>query len=146
MNKKASLFCILMLFCFAIGLKAQMNTFAVFNYDDDGNRISVNYIMTRVDYKEISDESSSIDLDIADDMSLSVYPNPTTGYLVLASNSSDSAPSLNVKLLSLNGTIVEERHVISDCTEFDLTQQPAGIYFLSIELNGEKQLWKIIKR
>jgi hypothetical protein len=65
---------------------------------------------------------------------------------VLASDGDSSNQVIIARLVSAQGKLIEERRLVSNQTEFDLTQEPAGVYFLYIERTGEKQLWKIIKQ
>lgn len=132
-------------------LNAQTNATVVFNYDVDGNRTSLNYVIIRVEedlesvLEGVDKDLSTNNDDIFGEINLNVYPNPTSGYLVLSSNSQDQVQDVKAKLLSLRGDVVEERVISTGDTEFNLSSYPAGIYFLSIEFNGEKQLYKIIK-
>jgi len=142
----------------AFSIKAQINSYIVFDYDFNGNRTSMYYIFMRVDENELpiddttafsrntlSEELSSHD-NFNGDINLSIYPNPTTGHLVLASDTDHSDQVIVARLVSSQGQLIEERRLVSNQTEFDLTQVPAGIYILYIEHTGEKQLWKIIKQ
>lgn len=158
MKKSVFLLCLSLYLMPAVSIKAQINPFIVFNYDHNGNRTSMYYIFTRVDendlpkdttafYRNIlSDELSPNDISDGYNMNLSIYPNPTTGHLVLASDTDSSNQVIIAKLISAQGNLIEERRLVSNHTEFDLTQAPAGVYFLYIERMGEKQLWKIIKQ
>ena len=147
---KKGLFVIcLTLFCIVYRLNAQNNSMVVYNYDADGNRTSLNYILTRVDDKSISNDTVG-DVTASSpeepDYSVTVYPNPTSGYLVLSSNSHGDMPKTNARLYSLQGNVVEEKVITSDRTEFNLSDYPAGVYFLEIICDNERQLWKIIKK
>lgn len=158
MKKSVFLLCLSLYLMPAVSIKAQINPFIVFNYDHNGNRTSMYYIFTRVDendlpkdttafYRNIlSDELSPNDISDGYNMNLSIYPNPTTGHLVLASDTDSSNQVIIARLVSAQGKLIEERRLVSNQTEFDLTQEPAGVYFLYIERTGEKQLWKIIKQ
>ena len=126
----------------------QIALYVVFDYDDNGNRTSVNYIITQVDENEkniLSEELSPSDIS-SGDINLSIYPNPTTGYLILTFEYDEGNQDMMARLFSAQGNLIEEKKIVSDHTEFDLTQAPAGVYFLYIERTGEKQLWKIIKQ
>ena len=149
MKKSLFLICLILLLMPSVSIMAQIiNTYIVFDYDDNGNRTSVNYICMRVDENEFladTDELSPSDVSNGD-INLSIYPNPTTGYLVLASEYNDDNQDMMARLFSVQGNLIEEKRIVDDHTEFDLTQAPAGIYFLYVENTGEKLLWKIIKK
>ena len=128
-----------------IKMTAQMTSSVVFSYDDDGNRTSVEYVIIRFQ-ENTTDELSSDNMDEIGNVDISIYPNPTTGFIVLSVDSDDYTQIFNAKLMSFDGTTIAEKKVANNREEFNLTQVPAGIYFLSTDYNGEKQLWKIIKR
>lgn len=130
----------------ALRLDAQNDAIVAYSYDADGNRISLNYTIIRVDEdKSVSDEYNADENNITEESCLSVYPNPTNGYLTLSSNFSNDMQNVEVKLYSLQGNIIENRVVTSNFMEFNLSDYPAGIYFLSVVRNDERQLWKIVK-
>ena len=128
-----------------IKMTAQMTSSVVFSYDDDGNRTSVEYVIIRFQ-ENTTDELSSDNMDEIGNVDISIYPNPTTGFIVLSVDSDDYTQIFNAKLMSFDGTTIAEKKVANNREEFNLTQVPAGIYFLSTDYNGEQQLWKIIKR
>lgn len=160
MKKSVFLLCLSLYLMPAVSIKAQSNSFIVFDYDHNGNRTSMYYIFTRVDENELPKDTTAFYRNILSDelspndisdgynvnISLSIYPNPTTGHLVLASDGDSSNQVIIARLVSAQGKLIEERRLVSNQTEFDLTQEPAGVYFLYIERTGEKQLWKIIKQ
>lgn len=148
MKRLLFLIIILLLGACIKNLHAQINATVVFNYDVNGNRTSLNYIITRVEENTESadEEDLSTNGDTFGDITISVYPNPTSGILVLSSNSQNQTQDIDVKLMSLQGNIVDERWIADGNTEFNLTNYPPGIYFLSISHDGERQIWKIIKK
>ncbi len=125
----------------ALCLEAQNNPIVVFYYDDNGNRTGLDYTVIRIDDIESIKDAN----DIFDEI-MSVYPNPTTGYLVLTSTINSNESYLVSRLISVQGKLIVEKRLISEHTEFDLTQLSAGIYFLSVECDEEKHMWKIIKQ
>ena len=131
---------------FAGSLLAQPTPTVMFNYDDDGNRTSVTYILIRVDDNKSPDVATFDNTNSTESISLSVYPNPTTGQIVVAAENYANSQDITARLVSIQGYTIEEKALVSDHTEFDVTQSPAGTYFLYIEYNNKKQIWKIIKR
>lgn len=139
-------------------LGAQNSSSVVFTYDNNGNRTSVQYVMSKIDDDEspndtINDRSGDKNGDFATSgndtiggINISIYPNPTSGYLVLSTDSYSQSRTINVRLLSLQGIIIDEREITSDRAEFDLSGSPAGVYLLSIICDEEKHLWKIVKK
>lgn len=145
--KKIALFVValLQLLCIA-DATAQMNPNVVFNYDDNGNRTSVNYIMVRVDESDLSDDLLSDVSNTSSSINVSIYPNPTTGYIALTADNNNSSQTIIAKLISAQGNTIEDKKIVQYGTEFDLSQLPSGLYFIYLESDDEKQLWKIIKR
>ncbi len=146
--KKISLIFIVLQLVFIFHMQAQNRANVVYNYDADGNRISVNYILTKYDEDDILNDSVSDTIDyVTDDLDLNieVYPNPTSGYLVLSSDLPGNMPKINVRLYSLQGNIIENIELTSNRTEFNISDYPAGVYFLSVIFENERHLWKIVK-
>ena len=129
---------------------AQNSATVAYNYDTNGNRISVNYILARVDNTDMVNDTEFDVLETSNDgldYVISVYPNPTSGYLVLSSSGSyDNIGTIHIKLYSMQGNTIEERDLMPGCIEFDLSCYPAGLYFLSVVCNDERDLWKIVKK
>lgn len=135
------------LFWAAVSSYAQLTSSVVFTYDENGNRTAMEYVVARVYENVLTNDSTKTD--VLDDMAIlniSVYPNPTSGYLVLSANTHDVATEINARLFSFQGCLIEEKTITAKCTEFNLTGSPAGVYFLSIYYNDKKQIWKIIKK
>ncbi|WP_196889626.1 T9SS type A sorting domain-containing protein [Aureivirga sp. CE67] len=82
--------------------------------------------------------------EIAIDLELSVYPNPTKNYLVLESKDTDN---LNFQLIDVIGNVIENRKVNSESLNINLEKHPAAIYFLKITKNNQLvKTFKIIKK
>lgn len=130
-------------------LHSQNNASVAFNYDADGNRTSLNYIIIRVDENDIFNDTvrDVTSFDHAESsFSISVYPNPTSGYLVLSSNYHENTQPVHVILYSIQGNIIEDRFIDSDLMEFNLSDYSAGVYLLSVMYEDKRDLWKIIKK
>jgi hypothetical protein len=57
-----------------------------------------------------------------------------------------SEQRLHATLVTSNGIILDERDLTESRTDFDLSRQANGLYFLEINGTSERQVWKIIKR
>jgi glycyl-tRNA synthetase alpha subunit len=71
-----------------------------------------------------------------------VYPNPTTGKIYVT-NSHQAL--LSITVLSAEGKVIDfiqDHHLMID---LDLTTVQNGVYLLSIESEGSKQMKRIIK-
>ncbi|MEM7297193.1 MAG: S8 family serine peptidase, partial [Bacteroidota bacterium] len=89
--------------------------------------------ITKTNTQPISDEFE-IDLD-----DIELYPNPVQDVLRINGMPQDA----KVRLISLNGTIISSGVGQS---EFEMQGLNSGIYLLQVELDGESQTFKVIKR
>lgn len=71
---------------------------------------------------------------------ISIYPNPVYNYFKIGS---DLPSYLYVRLLDLMGTIVKEYQKNYN-NYYDVSDIPAGIYFIQVRLNNRDYLKKII--
>ncbi len=80
--------------------------------------------------------------------SLSISPNPAGEYLNIKTNTTGTK-NCEIHLHSLDGSLLKSVKPILNQNEryrLDLSDVPAGIYFLSIKTAGENHIEKIIKR
>lgn len=138
----------------AHNIHAQTNKRAVFTYDNNGNRTALNVVMIRVDEEAILNDSiydrnssenyTDKGLDTIDCANISIYPNPTCGYLTLTADLHDNT-TINVSMLSFGGKLIDHKTMTGQNVEFDMTNLSNGVYFLIIDYQEEKHVWKIIK-
>lgn len=77
---------------------------------------------------------------------LSVYPNPSNGFLTIETQ--DAVKGLSIKIINLTGQVVYQKHNIIDSKiSVDLSNQAAGIYFVKI-MSADKiyAIEKIVKQ
>ena len=86
-----------------------------------------------------------LDAPSAVSLSLEAYPNPTTNYIKIKANHAKSN-SLFIKVISLEGKVLQEKQVNKLTDILDLSDLKSGIYFLSVSSGYEQTLTKIIKR
>lgn len=79
--------------------------------------------------------------DLAQDINISVYPNPTTDLINLTS--SQNLTGLAVIVTNINGKILQQTEVISEVEQLNFSNYENGIYFLTIR--QENQLIKSFK-
>lgn len=80
----------------------------------------------------------------SDDISISVFPNPTQDYINLkVGNNKD----LSFQLFSFNGKLIQANKIFSKNTEIQMNNLSASTYFLKI-INGNKLIktYQIIKQ
>ena len=78
-------------------------------------------------------------------LSFSVYPNPTTGFLIL-NVGNYKTQNLSFKLYDINGKLLESKKMENNETTILMGNNASGIYLLKIiESNKELKTFKIIK-
>lgn len=75
------------------------------------------------------------------DEQLSIYPNPFNDVLFIESNYA----KLNINILNTLGSKVLSKYSDSNILEIDMSELPAGLYFVEIDLPSQKIVRKIIK-
>lgn len=105
-------------------------------YDAAGNRIKREYYCNngsnRIANPELAkqEEAASAGFEEVD----ALYPNPTTGkFYITFSKAIDNA---TIQVLDVNGKVVQRVKGSGTRLEFDLSNQPSGTYFISINTNG----------
>lgn len=71
-------------------------------------------------------------------------PNPTEGMLHVTVNT-DKENIGAIHIYSTSGTLIQQ-YSNTTSADFDLSGQQSGIYLLLVEVNGENQVYKIIKK
>ena len=83
--------------------------------------------------------------DLAKDINITVYPNPTTNFLTV--NLEASARPLSVLTITdINGKILQHSEVTNDQEQLDFSNYANGIYFLDVKQNNQLiKSFRIIK-
>ena len=130
------------------------------NYDVSGNRTSREITLNSPyslrsgaissDYEEeivFEEKVSYQNNDIKFDTDVRIYPNPTEGLFAVEINGIPEEISGKIYLYDAKGRILDKKETLQDSKiEFDLSQEPPGIYLLSIRLGEDVSTWKIIKK
>lgn len=76
-----------------------------------------------------------------------IYPNPTTGLITLEITDVETSASISIQIFGMRGEAIDDARLIgSHKYSFDLSAQPAGIYFVKV-VNDEKiENAKIVKQ
>jgi len=72
----------------------------------------------------------------ASEPTLILYPNPTTGRVTLQAEKAAALDNWHYRLVSANGSLIEQGRLSGDRKEFDLRAYAAGVYLLSIVKDG----------
>ena len=126
-----------------------------FGYDACGNRVTRTLEVKREDDKnhlegghpKESDANATptVSGDLVGGMAYAIYPNPTEGRLVLVTEGTVPPEGAVATLLTLTGSLMEERVVRSNREELDLSGRPSGVYLLRLSYGNETHTWKVIK-
>jgi YD repeat-containing protein len=129
------------------------NTTVHFGYDANGNRISRILEIRRIQSDDFLAGEDNMDLVPTLDgqretwggLHVSVYPNPTQSRFTIRQSGTATLP-IEASLYTANGILIEQR-ILSDMNEeFNLGERSAGVYFLQLSSEQEKQTWKVVKR
>jgi hypothetical protein len=115
-------------------------------YDNAGNRISRLYSeIPPPEDSEDEEASTTTDAEILSERIIKIYPNPTEGILTVEIVNFTNDLQAEFLLTDLSGKVINRQKATSGYQTFNLSNQPAGIYLLRIQINGENTTWKIIK-
>lgn len=128
----------------------------MFTYDAAGDLIQREFICNNtgdVIYKTSKDETNKNDSlkissksknGIADGIIKvnAIMPNPTTGRFMV--RLSQAIVNGNVLLLDVNGKVMEKRRQSGNMLSFDISTQPAGTYFVRIEVEGKVSTLRLL--
>ncbi|MCG8579343.1 MAG: T9SS type A sorting domain-containing protein, partial [Bacteroidales bacterium] len=79
--------------------------------------------------------------DVVPGFEMKLYPNPATNYVMLELNE-----VANLTIYSTTGSIVQLKSLNAGVNHVDLTALSNGIYMFAIEVNGETEVTKVIKK
>jgi len=126
-----------------------------YEYDNAGNRIVRKVVEIPYqgspqpsEQKPVSHSDTSFNdfyTDKIGDMSLKIFPNPTTSIVTLQIDGTQDEIDGIISLYSLSGAKIATQLATSYTTDIDLSPYPAGIYLATIQINGKTTHWKIIK-
>ncbi|MEA4841144.1 MAG: T9SS type A sorting domain-containing protein [Bacteroidales bacterium] len=118
-----------------------------YTYDSAGNRISRQYVVelrSATVPKAEGIDSTSVET-FLDDLSVSVYPNPTKGALAVKVTNVPKDKKVSMKLYSPQGVQLQSINVQDGITQVNMFSYPSGWYILRVHV-GEKTIeYKIIK-
>ncbi|TDB66032.1 T9SS type A sorting domain-containing protein [Arundinibacter roseus] len=77
---------------------------------------------------------------------LNAYPSPVQTICVVEINSTRTGDESTIQVTDMNGRSILSKIVRATRTEVDFTDQPAGVYFLSVENGGKRAVKRILKQ
>lgn len=81
-----------------------------------------------------------------DKLSIKIYPNPTTGRLLVNLTGIDQTFPSSISIISTNGIVINKISPASDSNEIDLSHNADGVYILVISANDKSTEWKVVKQ
>ena len=77
---------------------------------------------------------------------MNVYPNPTSGSFKLTVRSPEDR-NLRVRLYDMNGSLLQDKEIVSEETEIFIQDLSSTMYFLKV-INNDKEIkvFKIVKK
>jgi hypothetical protein len=92
-------------------------------------------------------EIYSLDIDdMTKNITLSVFPNPTSDFLTLKI-SDNIIEKISYQLYDLTGNLIESRNIQSDQSLIDMSKLSSAVYFIHILKGNERiQSFKVIKK
>jgi len=121
----------------------------IFSYDQNGNRIRYELLLSKADKGSNSIEDTpymSSATDTLIDLAIQIFPNPTNDKVFVSSIGNETSKTVKAVLMTSTGSVLEEKQLVNSMESLDLTAKATGLYFLEISTDKAKHLWKIIKR
>ncbi len=117
-----------------------------YEYDHAGNRISRTVISMNVQSKSADTDMSPLEQELAK-CQISVFPNPTKGFLNMKISAGEENCCYDFTLYSSSGQkLLGERLIGNGDVSFDLSTYVVGIYILILTYGEEAVQYKIIKQ
>lgn len=133
----------------ASSILAQGTPQVVFDYDECGNRVR-----RWIDFRKVEENGKNVEVenatlatatDLIKTCEISLYPNPTRGKFTVSLSGGETI-ELQALLTTATGSIVETYLFNEVQHDFDLTNKPAGIYYLRLTAGTDTHVWKIVKQ
>ena len=121
-----------------------------FAYDGNGNRILRSITFERVGGNGENASGKGAPVASAKDafvnLEVSIYPNPTHDRVLLSVGDNRRETPVHARLATLAGATLWEGTVTCDVESIDLSGQASGVYLLELNAEGERHVWKVVKR
>ncbi|GHV43774.1 hypothetical protein FACS1894180_3860 [Bacteroidia bacterium] len=123
-----------------------------FGYDAAGNRVARTVVLPassnapRLQSGEDETPPEPFVEQLAQDLQVKIYPNPTKGLLQVELNGLDSDETAQITVFSTNGTLLLQTAATAALTPVDMSAYPAGVYVLTLTIRGKPTDYKIIKK
>lgn len=88
-------------------------------------------------------EGSTLTTDEFNSTNLTIYPNPTSNYVMV--NSPNNTAYVTFEVYDITGKVVIAQQALNTSKQIDLKSLTSGIYFIHLEVDDKIQIHKIIK-
>lgn len=95
--------------------------------------------------KKVIKKSIHPTMEVIDDITIKVYPNPTKGNIWIEILDANPRNDISFTVVTINGTLVTNGNFSANTASIDLNNYPIGIYLLKIKIDGKTSEWKLIK-
>lgn len=116
-----------------------------FTYDKAGNRIERKTILLKSSSASENEPEQLFEDGLAD-QAIRIYPNPTEGHLMVSISPLGNYPKGKITISDINGRLLITQEIEGPNTSLNLSDQPSGLYLMTITLGEESSVWKIIKK
>lgn len=117
-----------------------------FAYDEAGNRVKREIVITRsVNAEDESPKKSESYYDALGDRIVKISPN-SSGVINVSVLHMLPTDDGGIGVYAVSGTEVLKQRVTSAETVVDISNQPHGVYILRVIINGTSTTWKITKK
>jgi hypothetical protein len=122
----------------------------LFSYDASGNRIQRMKLKSAqapltVTSKETSKEVQPLIEEKLEELSLNIYPNPTTGIINLDIKGVENE-KVRLFIFSIQGMLLDEYYVNNGITNINITKYPTGLYLMKVIFKDKTSELKIVKQ
>ena len=76
---------------------------------------------------------------------MNVYPNPAKDYIQVDISSIASENIISVQLLDLKGTELFKKENVTGPFQVEMNDFATGMYFLNIQIDDRRIVWKVVK-
>ena len=117
-----------------------------YTYDACGNRISRTIVLNTRETRAAAKQNDAPLNDSFSGHQITLKPVSPDGTVVIEVAGLTRDDHCTASVYSSAGQLVCTASVMESATRLSLSSQPAGYYILWIDLNGDRQSWKIIKK
>lgn len=138
---------VIALCCASMICHAQQNHTISFSYDSDGNRVTREIVIPRMDYdKSETNENLPKATDFFKTATIELYPNPTCDQFIVEIKEGEFEVPIKACLTNISGSVLFQKTIRNSLESFDISMLASGIYFLKLTTVNETHIWKIIKQ